>query len=160
MLIGYTAGAFDLFHIGHLNILRNAKSVCDKLIVGVSTDELIAECKKKKPVIPFSERLEIVRSIRYVDGVVAQQDMNKLGMWQRLKFDLMIVGDDWQNTERWREYEQQFSQVGVRIVYFPYTHGSSSTLLQEVMNAQRNGGGEQPSLCLNMRSDHDERSHA
>ena len=134
MMIGYVPGAFDLFHVGHLNILRNARAMCDKLIVGVSTDELIVASKHKRPVVPVEERIEIVRSVRYVDAVVAQEDMNKLGMWERLKFDLIFVGDDWQNTERWREYEKQLGPVGVRIVYFPYTQHTSSSILREALD--------------------------
>ena len=132
MIIGYTSGVYDLFHIGHLNLLRNAKSLCDKLIVGVTTDELVSY-KFKKSVIPFEERIEIVRSIRYVDAVVAQESMNKYEMWEKLKFDLMIVGDDWFKTEKWEALEQDFSEVGVRIVYFPYTKTTSSTRLNEAL---------------------------
>lgn len=134
MIVGYTAGAFDLFHIGHLNILRNARSMCDRLVVGVSTDELIAACKGRRPVVPFEERMAIVASVRYVDAVVTQEDMNKMGMWERLKFDVMFVGDDWQNTPKWRAYEKQFSRVGVRIVYFPYTQHTSSSTLREALD--------------------------
>ena len=82
MKIGYTSGVYDLFHIGHLNILKNAKSVCDKLIVGVSTDELVKKYKNKKPIISHSERMQIVSSIKFVDAVVAQESMNKLEMWK------------------------------------------------------------------------------
>jgi len=92
MIIGYTSGVFDLFHIGHLNILRNSKSMCDHLIVGVSTDELVYEYKKKWPIIPFLERVEILRHIRYVDTTIAQEDMDKMKMWRRLKFNIMFVG--------------------------------------------------------------------
>ena len=136
MIIGYTSGVFDLFHVGHLRILRNARGMCDKLIVGVTTDELVAY-KKKRAVIPFDERLEIVRSIEYVDSVVAQEDMDKFAMWEKLKFDVMFVGDDWQKTEKWDDYEKQFSEVGVRIVYFPYSKGTSSTLINEVLERLR-----------------------
>lgn len=132
MILGYTAGVYDLFHVGHLNLLRNAKAMCDKLIVGVSTDELVAY-KYKKAVINFTERMEIVRSIRYVDAVIPQETMDKLETWKKLKFDVMFVGDDWYQTEKWKELEAQFADVGVRIVYFPYTKGSSSTLLNEVL---------------------------
>lgn len=138
MIVGYTAGVFDLFHIGHLNLLRNARAMCDKLVVGVSTDELVAY-KFKKAVIPFAERLEIVRSVRFVDAVVPQESMDKLETWRKLKFDVMFVGDDWYQTEKWKEIESQFDAVGVRIVYFPYTKGTSSTLLNEVLiNIRRN----------------------
>jgi glycerol-3-phosphate cytidylyltransferase len=137
MIIGYTAGVYDLFHIGHLNLLRNARAMCDKLIVGVSTDELVAY-KLKKAVIPFSERMEIVRSIRYVDAVIPQENMDKFEMWKKLKYDIMFVGDDWYQAPQWQELEVQFTGVGVKIVYFPYTKGISSTLLNEALVKLRN----------------------
>lgn len=136
MVIGYTSGVYDLFHIGHLNLLRNAKGMCDKLIVGVTTDELVIY-KNKKAVIPFHERMEIVRSIRYVDSVVPQEDMDKFEMWKKLKFDVMFVGDDWFNSPKWEELEAQFKAVGVRIVFFPYTKGTSSTLLNATLKKLR-----------------------
>ncbi len=136
MTIGYTAGVFDLFHIGHLNLLKNAKGMCDKLIVGVTTDELVAY-KNKKAVIPFEERLEIVRSIKYVDAVVAQKDMDKLTMCRELKADMLIVGDDWYNTPKWNAYEKEFAEYGIKIVYFPYTQGTSSTLINETLKKLR-----------------------
>jgi glycerol-3-phosphate cytidylyltransferase len=123
---------FDLFHIGHLNLLRNAKSLCDKLIVGVTTDELV-QYKHKKAVIPFSERMEIVRNIKCVDAAITQESMNKFEMWEKLNFDIMFVGDDWYNTDKWRAYEKQFKEVGVRIVYIPYTKGTSSTLINQIL---------------------------
>lgn len=137
MIIGYTAGVFDLFHIGHLNLLKNAKGMCDKLIVGVSTDELVLY-KNKKPVIPFEERLEIVRNIKYVDGVVAQENMDKLGMCKKLKAEILFVGDDWYNTEKWKKYEEEFQKNGIKIVYFPYTKGTSSTLINSTLMSLRN----------------------
>ena len=132
MIVGYTSGVFDLFHIGHVNILRNAKGMCDKLIVGVTTDELVAY-KNKKAVIPHSERMEIVRANRYVDSVVPQENMDKFEMWKKLKFDMMFVGDDWYNTPKWEELEAKFKAEGVSIVFFPYTKGTSSTLLNETL---------------------------
>lgn len=137
MVIGYTSGVYDLFHIGHLNLLRNAKGMCDKLIVGVTTDELVSY-KNKKAVIPFHERMEIVRSSRYVDSVVPQENMDKFEMWKKLKFDVMFVGDDWYASDKWEELERQFKEVGVRIVFFPYTKGTSSTLLNETLKKLRN----------------------
>lgn len=130
--VGYTTGVFDLFHIGHLNILRKAKEQCEYLIVGVTTDELVSY-KNKKSVIPFEERIEIVRAIKYVDEAVPQESMNKMDAWDRLHFDVMFVGDDWKGTEKWLKYEEQFQKVGVDIVYFPYTKGVSSTLLNQVL---------------------------
>ena len=137
MVIGYTSGVYDLFHIGHLNLLRNAKGMCDKLIVGVTTDELVSY-KNKQAVIPHVERMEIVRAIEYVNSVVPQEDMDKFEMWKKLKFDVMFVGDDWYKSPKWEELEAQFKSVGVRIVFFPYTKGTSSTLLNETLKKLRN----------------------
>jgi glycerol-3-phosphate cytidylyltransferase len=137
MLVGYTSGVYDLFHVGHLNLLKNAKGLCDKLIVGVTIDELVAY-KCKKAVIPFVERIEIVRSCKYVDAAIPQHSMDKFEMWKKLKFDVMFVGDDWYNNEKWEIMEAEFKKVNVRIVYFPYTKGTSSTLLNEVLLKIRN----------------------
>ena len=131
MIIGYTTGVFDLFHVGHLNILKKAKSVCDKLIVGVTTDEFVMNYKNKTPVINFKDRMEIVNSIKYVDVVVPQDDHNKINAWKKYKFDLMIVGDDWYNTPKWDKYEMEFSKHNVRILYFPRTENISSTKLTQ-----------------------------
>lgn len=130
MIIGYTAGVYDLFHVGHLNLLRNAKGMCDRLVVGVTTDELTAY-KGKKAVIPFEERIEIVRGCRYVDAAVPQKDMDKLTMCKKIGASVMFVGDDWYQTEKWKEYEKEFAAEGIRIVYFPYTSGVSSTDLRK-----------------------------
>lgn len=135
-VVGYTSGVYDLFHVGHLNILRNAKSMCDRLIVGVTTDELVSY-KHKTSVIPFSERCEIVRSIKYVDAVVPQYDMDKMTAWKKLKFDVMFVGDDWYATPKWEAIEKELKDVGVRIVYFPYTKGISSTILNDFLKRER-----------------------
>ena len=136
-MIGYTSGVYDLFHVGHLNLLKNAKGLCDHLIVGVTSDELVAY-KNKKAVINHSERMEIIRSIRYVDAVVPQNDMDKFKMWERLKFDVMFVGDDWFKSEKWKKLDKQFKEVGVKIIYFPYTEGTSSTLINETLINLRN----------------------
>ena len=138
MKVGYTSGVYDLFHMGHLNLLRNAKGMCEKLVVGVTTDELVGY-KNKKSVIPFSERMEIVRSIQYVDAVVPQENMDKFEMWQKLKFDVMFVGDDWFQSDKWEDLDRKFKDVGVKIVYFPYTKGTSSTLLNETLLKIREG---------------------
>ncbi len=132
MTVGYTCGVYDLFHIGHLNLLKNAKGLCDKLIVGVSTDELVAY-KHKKAVIPFEERLEIIRNIKCVDAAIPQDDLDKFKMWEKLHFDILFVGDDWYGDPRWKEMEAKFAEVGVRVVYFPYTKGTSSTILNETL---------------------------
>lgn len=136
MVVGYTTGVFDLFHIGHLNLLRKAKEQCDYLIVGVSVDELVMY-KNKHAVIPFEERIEIVKAIRYVDEVVPQENMDKLAAWKKLHFSVMFVGDDWKGTEKWAAIEKQMADVGVKIVYFPYTKGTSSTLINDTLKRLR-----------------------
>ena len=136
MTIGYTAGVFDLFHIGHLNLLKNAKGMCDKLIVGVTADELVTY-KGKRAVIPFHDRIEIVRSIKYVDAAVAQYDMDKLTMCKKLGASILFVGDDWYGTEKWENYEKEFAEAGIKIICFPYTQGVSSTKITEALNLLR-----------------------
>lgn len=133
-IIGYTTGVFDMFHIGHLNILRRAKEQCDYLIVGVSTDELVVHDKNKTPIIPFEDRFEIVKSIKYVDEVVPQIDKNKFGAWEKLHFNKMFVGSDWQGTPQWNKFEKQFALVNVEIVYLSHTDGISSSILREKLN--------------------------
>jgi len=137
MQIGYTGGVYDLFHIGHLNLLKNAKGLCDKLIVGVTVDELVAY-KYKKAIIPFEERLEIVRSIKYVDAAIPQEEIDKFKIWEKLKFDILFVGDDWFKEESWKTMEIKLKDVGVRVVYFPYTKGTSSSILSEILISKRN----------------------
>lgn len=132
--VGYTTGVFDLFHIGHLNILKKAKEQCEYLIVGVSTDENVISYKNKTPVIPFEERIAIVEALKYVDKVVPQTNMDKFQAWENLKFDVIFHGDDWKGSKMYEEIERKFKSVGVEIVFFPYTKGTSSTLLGEVLN--------------------------
>ncbi|MEE7476285.1 adenylyltransferase/cytidyltransferase family protein [Methylobacterium hispanicum] len=132
-IIGYTSGVYDLFHVGHLNILRNAKSLCDRLIVGVSTDELVKQYKNRTPIISFIERCEILQHVEYVDAVVAQDTMDKLAAWQRLKFNIMFVGDDWHGSDKWNKIDQQMNTVGVQVVYFPYTKSTSSTKIKQIL---------------------------
>ena len=129
-IIGYTTGVYDMFHVGHLNILRNAKGMCDKLIVGVTVDELVSY-KNRKAIIPFEDRIEIIRSIRYVDAAVPQYDMDKVSMCKKLKVDYLFVGDDWYESEKWKEYENELSMIGVQVIYFPYTKKISSTELRK-----------------------------
>ena len=130
-IIGYTTGVFDMFHIGHLNILRRAKEQCDHLIVGVSTDELCLSYKHKKPIIPFDERKAIIEAIRYVDEVVIQTDRDKFQAWQHYHFNRLFVGSDWKDTPFFVQLEKQFKEVGVEVVYLPYTKETNSTLLRE-----------------------------
>lgn len=135
MVIGYTTGVFDLFHIGHLNILKRAKEQCDYLIVGVSTDELVEQYKNKRPVICYEERVQIVEAIRYVDEVVPQVDRDKFAAWEKYRFNRMFVGDDWKGSSLFNEMEMRFAPLGVEIVYFPYTKGTSSTFLKQTLAA-------------------------
>lgn len=132
--IGYTTGVYDLFHIGHLNLLKRAKEQCDYLIVGVSTDEIVEEYKHKKPVIPYEERIEIVKAIKYVDKVVPQTSMDKYKAWEKEKFNVIFHGDDWKNTDMYNEMERKLKEVGVDFVYFPYTKSTSSTMIKEVLS--------------------------
>lgn len=136
--IGYTTGVFDMFHVGHLNILRRAKEQCDRLVVGVSTDELVQHDKNKTPIIPFEDRMRIVQSIRYVDEVVPQINKDKMEAWRAIHFDAMFVGSDWQGTPQWNQFEQQFASIGVDIVYLTHTDGISSTLLREKITPPSN----------------------
>ncbi len=133
--IGYTTGVFDLFHVGHLNILRNAKLECDYLIVGVTTDELAFEAKGKKPIIPFDERMAIVESIVHVDSVVPQTSYDKIAAYNNVKFNIMFVGDDWKGTEKWKKLEEDFSKLGVAIHYFSYTKHTSSTKIRSILES-------------------------
>lgn len=141
MIIGYTTGVFDMFHIGHLNILKRAKEQCDYLIVGVSTDDLVEHDKNKTPIIPFENRCAIVEAIRYVDKVVPQKDKNKFGAWEKYQFNKMFVGSDWEGTPQWNAFEKQFASHGVEIVYLPHTDGISSTILRETLELSKTGGG-------------------
>ena len=136
MIIGYTTGVFDLFHIGHLNLLKNAKGMCDKLVVGVTIDELV-QYKGKSALIPFEDRIEIVRACKYVDAAVPQYDMDKLNACKALGASILFVGDDWYGTDKWKEYERDFEKEGISIVYFPYTRGVSSTIITETLKTSR-----------------------
>jgi glycerol-3-phosphate cytidylyltransferase len=134
--IGYAPGVYDMFHIGHLNILRKSRLACDYLIAGVVSDDLSRRAKGKSPVIPLAERLEIVRSIRYVDEAVAEDVPTKLEMWQRLQFDVIIKGDDWRGTDKGNRLEREFAEVGVEVFYLPYTVHTSSTMLRQALNIE------------------------
>ena len=133
----YTSGTFDMLHINHLKMIEYARALGDILIVGVNTDELVASYKST-PIIPFEERIEIVRSIKYVDAAIPQEDIDKFEAWKKLHFDVLFVGDDWYNSDRWEEMEKKFKEVGVRVVYFPYTKGTSSTLINQTLLDLRN----------------------
>ena len=134
MIIGYTTGVYDMFHIGHLNILRRAKEQCDYLIVGVTTDELCFKRKNKYPVINEQDRMAIVEAIRYVDKVVPQFDMDKIRPVKDYGVNVVFVGSDWKGTEAWNNYEKEFAKEGCSVVYLPHTDGISSTILREKIN--------------------------
>lgn len=137
-IIGYTTGVFDMFHIGHLNILKRAKEQCDYLVVGVSTDEVVEEYKKKTPIIKFEERIAIVEAIKYVDEVVPQTTMDKMEAWKQLKFDVMFHGSDWKGSDMYNHIIEKFNNVGVQVIFLPHTEGVSSTLLTEVLYDKKN----------------------
>lgn len=140
-IVGYTTGVFDMFHIGHLNILKHAKKNCDYLIVGVTTDNLVSY-KNTRSIIPFEERFKIIESIKYVDLVVPQDDMDKFSAWEKYKFDKMFVGSDWKGTKKWNSLEETFRKVGTEIQYFPYTEGTSSTKLKTALATLINLGAD------------------
>ena len=131
MIIGYTTGVYDMFHIGHLNILKRAKEQCETLIVGVTTDELCYKRKKKYPIINENDRMSIIAAIRYVDKVVPQIDMDKVRQVKEFGVDVVFVGSDWKGTEAWNKYEREFAKIGCKVVYLDHTDGISSTILRE-----------------------------
>lgn len=133
--IGYTTGVYDMFHIGHLNVIRRAKEQCEHLIVGVTTDELCYKRKKKYPIICEVDRVDIVKAIRYVDEVVPQEDMDKLAAVKKYHVDAVFVGSDWKGTDAWNQYEKEFAEVGCTVVYLDHTDGISSTILRDRLNS-------------------------
>ncbi len=134
-IVGYTTGVFDLFHIGHLNLLQQAKSNCDRLIVGVSTDELVETYKNKTPIIPFKERIEIVSALKCVDEVVPQSHRDKIAAYHEIKFDVMFVGSDWKGSVLFSAVEAELAEYGVKVIYFEYTNHVSSTALKSTLQA-------------------------
>ncbi|WP_432146976.1 adenylyltransferase/cytidyltransferase family protein [Streptomyces sp. bgisy084] len=136
--VGYAPGVYDLFHVGHLNILRHAKSQCDYLVAGVVSDEMAVEAKGQTPVIPLVERLAIVRSVQFVDAAFVETVPDKLETWQQIRFDVIFKGDDWQGTSKGDKLERDFATVGVDVIYFPYTVSTSSSLLRSVLDELAN----------------------
>ena len=136
VVIGYTAGAFDVFHIGHLNLLKKASANCDYLIVGVTTDELIYMTKHKYPLANLQERMSIIQAIKFVNKVVVQEDLDKVKAWHKLHYDVLFSGDDWKNHPRWQGYERELFELGVEVIYFPYTKTISSSKLQKYAEIQ------------------------
>ena len=134
-VVGYAPGAYDLFHIGHLNILKHAAENCDRLIAGVVSDEMLVLAKGRPPVIPLAERLEIVRALRFVDDVHAEVLPDKIDTWREVGFDVIFKGDDWRGTPKGDQLERDFARVGVEVRYFPYTMHTSSTMLRKALAA-------------------------
>ena len=132
-VIGYTTGVFDMFHIGHLHLLKRAKEQCDHLIVGVSTDELVESYKNKKPIIPFKDRCEIIDALGIVDEVAVQYHRDKIKQFHEIKYDVMFVGDDWKGTPLFNEVEKELIQHNARVIYFEYTKNVSSTKFTEIL---------------------------
>ena len=129
--IGYTQGVYDMFHIGHLNLLKNAKDQCDYLIVGVNSDNLVKDYKNKVPVICEEERRTIVENIKCVDRAVIVHSLDKMQAWNKFHFDAIFIGSDWKGNSRWEETGRILSTVGAELVYLPYTNGISSTMLRK-----------------------------
>ncbi|MGY1840472.1 MULTISPECIES: adenylyltransferase/cytidyltransferase family protein [unclassified Modestobacter] len=134
-VVGYAPGAYDLFHVGHLNILKHAAEHCDRLVVGVVSDEMLLQAKGRLPVIPLAERMEIVRNLRFVDDVHAEVVPDKVDTWREVGFDVIFKGDDWRGTAKGDKLERDFAAVGVRVHYFPYTMHTSSTILRKALAA-------------------------
>lgn len=132
-LVGYVPGAWDMFHIGHLNILLRAREQCDRLIAGVVTDEALYAAKRKYPIVPLDERMDVVRQLTVVDDVVTDFSSNKLEVWERIRFDVLFKGDDWRGTAKGLKLEADMATVGVQVCYFPYTAHTSSTLLRSIL---------------------------
>jgi glycerol-3-phosphate cytidylyltransferase len=133
--VGYAPGAYDLFHIGHLNILRHARQHCDYLVAGVVSDEMAEFAKGHRPVIPLIERLEIVRNVKCVDAAFVETIPDKMDTWRQIRFDVLFKGDDWRGTPGGDKLERDFAAVGVDVVYFPYTVHTSSTQLRRALDA-------------------------
>jgi len=133
---GYTAGVFDMFHVGHLNILKQAKENCDYLIVAVSPDELVYSYKGKKPIISLEDRMEIIKAIKYVDEVVIQHDRDKINAYHKYNFDVMFVGDDWKGNDLFEEVERELIKHGSRVQFFSYTNKVSSTKLRSILKEE------------------------
>ena len=134
MIIGYTQGTYDMFHIGHLNLLRNAKALCDFLVVGVNSDDLVKQYKGKSVIVPLAERMDIIGSVRFVDQVISCDSLDKMIAFEKVHFNKLFIGDDWKGNSRWEETGRIMKEVGVELVYLPHTQGTSSTMLRDKLN--------------------------
>jgi choline-phosphate cytidylyltransferase/glycerol-3-phosphate cytidylyltransferase len=129
MIIGYTTGVYDLFHVGHVELLKNAKSLCDKLIVGLTIDDIVSY-KESTTVIKYDDRKVVLESCKYVDLVIPQTDHNKVNAYNKLKYNILFVGDDWYQNDKWQKYEEELKGYGVKVIYFPYTKKISTTIIK------------------------------
>jgi len=141
-VIGYTQGTFDMFHIGHLNLIKNAKRHCDYLVVGVNSDDLVESYKNKRPIIPLDERVEIMRAIKYVDEVIVTNTLDKKEIWEKVRFNEIYIGDDWKGNKRWSDTEKELAKYGVDVVYLPHTDGISTTIINEKIQGGSNNETE------------------
>jgi len=132
--VGYVPGAFDMFHVGHLNILRRSREMCDWLVAGVATDKSVEVMKGYRPIVPEFERAEVVASNRYVDEVVIDHSEDKRQAWEGRHFDILFKGSDWRDTEKGDRLEKAMAEIGVRVEYLPYTPQTSSTQLRQALN--------------------------
>lgn len=131
--IGYTDGVYDLFHVGHLNMIETAKSQCEQLIVGVHGDDVVEEYKHHRPIINENDRKRIIESIKGVDRVVINRFRDKMKLWEMYHFDVIFIGDDWKGTERWIRFEKELKAINVDVVYVPYTKGISTTEIKQMI---------------------------
>ena len=127
---GLTTGTYDMFHAGHLNLLKNAKAICDSLIVGIYNDKVIKQYKNKKPIIGLKDRMSVIEAIKYVDKVIALDSLDKVKAWEKERYDVLIIGDDWKGHSRWLKTEEEMNKLGVDVVYLPYTKGISSSIIK------------------------------
>lgn len=143
-VVGYVPGVFDMFHVGHLNIINSARPHCSELVVGVVSDEVVTEVKGRRPVVPLEERMEVVAAIRGVDRVVVDVQADKFDTWHELRYDVIFKGDDWARTPKGRKLERDLATVGARVHYFPYTRHTSSTVLRRALDGDGDSFEWQP----------------
>ena len=137
--VGYTDGVYDLFHVGHLNMIETAKAHCEYLVVGVHGDAVVEEYKHKRPIINENDRKRILQSIKGVDRVEINRFRDKMKLWELYHFDVIFIGDDWKGTERWINFEKELKKINVDVVYVPYTKGISTTEIRQKIMEGQNG---------------------
>ena len=134
MVIGYTQGTYDMFHIGHLNLIKNAKKHCDYLIVGVNSDDLVLSYKNKKTIVPIEERVAIISELKSVDKVIVTDTLDKIAIAKEMNVNKIFIGDDWKGNPRWEKTKEDMAQIGIEVVFLPHTEGTSSTMLREKLS--------------------------